>query len=115
MRSDPGGHSDSDDSQDDKPPDDDDTKPPPKPDDDDNKNTGKGGPPSNVQVQVTQKRIGPLRRYAQAQAQPADRPNRQAAFSTGPGEAVEYHYHRVPTYAHQYATDMATGMENNPT
>ena len=97
MASDPGGHNDSDDTQDDDP----DAKPKPPPDDDDNQNTGKGGPPQNVQVTVQQ--------------QPADRPNRQAAFSTGPGEAVEYHYHRVPTYSHQYATDMAVGMENNPT
>ena len=118
MTSDPGGHNDSDDSQDDKPKDDDDSKPKPPPDDDDNNNTSKGGPPKNTQVIVQQRRWrGPTRRYGQAQRRPADTPARQAAFSTGPGEAVEYHYHRVPTYHHQYATDsdMASGMENNPT
>ena len=97
----------------------DDGKPKPPPDGDDNSNTGKGGKPAattvTVQEKTRQRWRGPLRRYGQAQRRPADLPNRQAAFSTGPAEAVEYHYHRVPTYHHQYATDMATGMENNPT
>lgn len=35
--------------------------------------------------------------------QPQDQPNETAAFSTGPGEAVEYHYHRTGTYADDYA------------
>jgi hypothetical protein len=90
---------------------DDDDKPKPPPDDDDPQNTT-----VTVQEKTRQRWRGPLRRYGQAQQRrPADRPNRQAAFSTGPAEAVEYHYHRVPTYQHQYAQDMATGMENNPT
>ena len=86
-------------------------------DDRDRRNTGKGGGRGGEMVTVQERRRwrGPTRRYAQAQRRPADRRQAESAFSTGPGEAVEYHYHRVPTYHHQYAAQMAEGMENNPT
>ena len=35
--------------------------------------------------------------------QPQDYPNDSAVFTTGAGQAVEYHYHRTGTYADQYA------------
>jgi hypothetical protein len=76
-------------------------------------------PTSGVSVTQTVGRRWPgrRRRYAQAEYQPADRQSAPASYSTGPGAAEEYHYHRTPTYHHQYAAEMTQqpGAENNPT
>jgi hypothetical protein len=79
------------------------------------------GPPPTSGVSVTQtigrRWPGRRQRYAQAEYQPADLQSAPASYSTGPGAAEEYHWHRTPTYHHEYAAAMATdtGMENNPT
>ena len=44
--------------------------------------------------------------------QPADYPNEQAAYSTGPGEAVQYHYTRQDLYNEQYAQETLAAMQS---
>ena len=70
-------------------------------------------PSSGVSVTQTIGRRWPWRRqrYARQQYRPADPLSSPASFSTGPGSAEEYHWHRTPTYHNQYASDLAAAQE----
>lgn len=66
------------------------------------KKPAKGG--ATARIKATTSSTVPDRDPNQAapmsQPDPADEP---AVFTTGPGEAVAYHYHREDTYADEYA------------
>lgn len=48
----------------------------------------------------------------QAGLQPQDYPNGQAAFSTGPGQAVQYQYSREDMFNEQYAQEQIAAAQN---
>src|SRR5262249_56057199 len=51
----------------------------------------------------------------QAGLQPKDYPNDQAAFSTGPGQAVQYQYSRQDLFNEQYAQEQVAAAQNTAT
>jgi hypothetical protein len=51
----------------------------------------------------------------QAGLQPQDYPNDQAAFSTGPGQAVQYNYSRQDLFNEQYAQEQVAAAQNTAT
>lgn len=54
------------------------------------------------------------RRYGQAEKRPADYQIDPAIYSTGPGRAEVYHYHRQYTYHDQYAEQLAAAQSPPP-
>lgn len=59
-------------------------------------------------------RFPPSSAPADAQsAQPADYPNDDAVFTTGPGQAVQYHYTRQDLYNEQFAQEQIAAEQES--
>ena len=73
------------------------------------KHHGTGGQPGSgdgtakIKEQASQVITGTGPMAAAPGQMPPDYPDDAAVFGTGPGEAVEYHYHREDLYAQEYA------------
>jgi hypothetical protein len=63
----------------------------------------KGGATARIKEQTSQVVTGKAPMAAAPGQRPPDYPNDAAVYTTGPGQAVEYHYHREGTYADEYA------------
>jgi hypothetical protein len=64
---------------------------------------------------VTEQGRFPSQQPSAAQAgQPQDYPDEAAAFSTGPGEAAQYHYTRQDLYNEQYAQEQVAADQQAP-
>lgn len=83
--------------------------------DDDDKKKGKkppsgGGPPQTVNESLKAKstQTGDQAMNAVPNSFPAEPANAEAVYTTGPGQAVEYNYKRLGTYADEYAEQQSS-------
>lgn len=69
--------------------------------------TGGTEPRSRPRRRPRAARVTEVTRPAPEHVQPIDYADESAVFSTGPGAAETYHYHRQATFREQYANQVA--------
>jgi hypothetical protein len=88
-------------------------KPKPKPKDKDKGKGNGGGGATTKEIQATASQGTPM--PPGQDSYPVNPPDDQAAFSTGPGEAVQYDYTRQDMYAEQYAQEQLAAQQQQST